>query len=318
MAGCAPLVPLGVLFGAGFIIALPVLDPLIAASHDAVILAVLALLAVLGIASYLRFRRLTYRRFFSKHVIQPAEEEGIGIDRLLGALDEARHLRHIGGAVNTMLANRDALIRLLQERGQYPADAQPQAAAVPWWQALMVPCLVAAAGMLLGFTILMARREDLAQQAQAQQRAAELTLLQERLPEYLRAGLRSELDKPPYVKGKVIVIDINTRNIDGTYFALPEDLRARSPEEVETIVLLEWGKLKVGEYEPTKTNVLAVDALVLTCKASLIDKQRGLIVGESQFRGGDPPPRLDVGKANYGPKPTPQIINWLKSLSSHR
>src|SRR5262249_27247897 len=52
------------------------------------------------------------------------------------------------------------------------------------------------------------------------------------------------------VKGKMVVVNVNERKIDDLYFALPDHLRASKPEEVATVVLLTWGKIRISGNGP--------------------------------------------------------------------
>lgn len=112
----------------------------------------------------------------------------------------------------------------------------------------------------------------------------------------------------PYVKGKVILVNKEEKKIDHTYCELPEELRATRPEEVETIVWLEWGKDKVGRYTDGST------AYVNTCKVTIIDRSIPAIVAVTNLRGSMPPNMTTRGGGAGGSMPTEEVIAYLQNL----
>ncbi len=113
-----------------------------------------------------------------------------------------------------------------------------------------------------------------------------------------------------YIKGKVVPVEFRKgkQAIDYLYFDLPPELKAQTPEEVGTVVWLEWGEDQVGDYDDDDP------AFVQTVKVSVIDKERGRMVGQKSFRGGPPPNTKTYDGPGYGPKPTAEIVQYLTSL----
>src|SRR5262245_48161547 len=70
-----------------------------------------------------------------------------------------------------------------------------------------------------------------------------LSPFQSHLQEYLAQPKPGEAGQTQagYIKGKVITVEPNKRELDWLYFDLPADLRAKKPEEVGTVVWLRWG-----------------------------------------------------------------------------
>jgi len=308
-AGCLPMIIVGGLLAVPLTCTLPSWVTLLVDAQDPLILTILGFVAVLGVAGYLAFRRATYRRFLTEYIIQPAEASKVSFDLVL---EELGRVKNLTAAVKPILANRNLLIQLLRERGKCPAYVQPDARTLRFLGNLAVPGVVAGVWVLLAFSLLGAWRQKEIEKVQSAQQAAQFAVqmapFQEHIAEYLRADLPKQVDKP-YLSGRIIPVDVGDKRIDGIYAALPVELRADRPEDVATIVWLQWGKIKVGEYQQNK-----VEALVLTCKVTVIDKQSGLIVGENEFRGSNPPERWHAGVPNYGSKPTAPVIDWLKSL----
>lgn len=154
----------------------------------------------------------------------------------------------------------------------------------------------------------------------------------------------------PYIVGKVVIVDdlisrpksrdysleievwkrvIPTdhikagpsKRINGSEFMqLPIELRAKSPEEVGTIILLRWDATLEGTYgkpyDGRGQRVIVSGAYRITCEATIIDKARNLVIDKRFFQGG-PPPRTIPSKRHgvqYGSKPTKDIVNYIKSL----
>jgi hypothetical protein len=112
-----------------------------------------------------------------------------------------------------------------------------------------------------------------------------------------------------YVKGKVIPVDLANQKIDWFYYDLPDDLKARTPEQVGTVVWLEWGERKVGQYGTSGGG-----AFVRTCNVTVIDHAQRAIVGRHYIEGGPPPTTSRRGASQYGSYPTEGIVNYLRGL----
>jgi hypothetical protein len=121
----------------------------------------------------------------------------------------------------------------------------------------------------------------------------------------------------PYIRGKVLPIMYQPyaggrREVqEELYRQLPADLRANTPEEVDTVVWLEWGEERLGKTrsEPPMTHY-TLEGIRYTCKVTIIDKRTNCKVGETSFQGSDP-----RGKGNYaGDKPYAEILAYLTKL----
>ncbi len=111
-----------------------------------------------------------------------------------------------------------------------------------------------------------------------------------------------------YIKGKIITIDKEKNKVDPLYLKLPKELHATQPEEVGTIVWLEWGEEKDGTYTDGS------GAYVYTCQVTIIDKSLRAIIGQRIFRGSSPPAVKTGAGSRYGSKPTNKIIDYLAYL----
>lgn len=106
----------------------------------------------------------------------------------------------------------------------------------------------------------------------------------------------------PYLKGKVVLVNLHKRELDDLHRFIPEELRAESLNEVGTVIWLEWDHKWVrGSKAPV-------------CKLTVIDRARNLIVGESYFEG-DPPPMPNlIDRFPVERRPDREITTWIKSL----
>jgi hypothetical protein len=114
--------------------------------------------------------------------------------------------------------------------------------------------------------------------------------------------------KEAYIKGKIITVNNEEGEIDDIYFSLPEELRATKPENVGTIVWLEWGEDNIGSYTDGE------DATVITCDVTIIDKSTATVVAERNFRGSIPPNPKRSGEDGTGSMPIDEIVAYLKTL----
>jgi hypothetical protein len=113
-----------------------------------------------------------------------------------------------------------------------------------------------------------------------------------------------------YIKGKVITVDTSEIEIDEmTYFKLPEELVAQTPEEVATIIWLKWEDVLVGHYTPG-----GGDAYRITCEVTIIDKEQAAIVGQKTFRGSAPPETVVGTESGYGERPIEDVVDYIRLL----
>jgi hypothetical protein len=118
----------------------------------------------------------------------------------------------------------------------------------------------------------------------------------------------------PYMRGKAAILDEKTGHVDSAHFKLQEELRASTPDEVGTIVLLTCTSIEVGRYaEPGRTTPSdAPGAYQWVCAATVIDRIIPAELDSEHFEGSVPPSRSS-GPA-YGNLPTAEIIKYLEGL----
>lgn len=146
------------------------------------------------------------------------------------------------------------------------------------------------------------------------------------------SGLKSideESQVRPVIKGKVYVIDKDDARLDfAMQMRLPEHLRATTPEEVQTVVWLDYELRRVGNYGTTSSygngpripgynsETIELTAWANDCKVTVIDLQSKSVLIDSQLiLGQDPPPVKSVHTSPIGEKPTMTILSFLQELS---
>ena len=119
----------------------------------------------------------------------------------------------------------------------------------------------------------------------------------------------------PYIAGKIIVVGDKDDTIDGFFWSLPAELRAKTPDEVGTVISKPpCVKGLVGRYTNEVTGGNDGNAYRWHCSLTIIDYRSGVTVGEKEFDGSDPPGKAQHGD-QYGDKPrTGDIVTWITSL----
>ena len=118
--------------------------------------------------------------------------------------------------------------------------------------------------------------------------------------------LRSALQGRGYIRGKIAIINRETRTLDQLHFSLPEELRATRAGEVGTVVWLDWGTELRGYY------TTGGGAYRHTCAMTVIDYTLRAKIATRNFRGSEPPEVIRGYGAGYGDKP--DIVAHLLNL----
>jgi hypothetical protein len=110
-----------------------------------------------------------------------------------------------------------------------------------------------------------------------------------------------------YVKGGVVLVEGD--HISAFHDDLPAGLRAATPDDVGTVVVVKESSRKVGEYssgDPAWQTVWSV---------GVVDLDKGKVVGRALLRGEHPPYAADIAAGeNYGPAPLDDLVAYLKRL----
>jgi hypothetical protein len=150
----------------------------------------------------------------------------------------------------------------------------------------------------------------------AHQRAQAVKPFKEHVDTYIKLDKGQFPGGPGGLGGKIgntlVTVDVGEREIDYAYFDLPEDRRATKPEEVDSVVLLKWGKKIKGWYAKEGSNDTSKPGYWQTCDVTVVDRQSGEAQAQSSFQGSDPPEKSSSSAT--GNKPTDKIVTWLAGL----
>ncbi len=139
-------------------------------------------------------------------------------------------------------------------------------------------------------------------------RSNHLKPFEPKVDEYLAKPVASKERPDARHKGKIIPVNVKEKEIDSLYWDLPEGLRAATPDDVATIVWLEWGEVQVSTYGNTNK-----PALVQTCNVTVIDRDEKAILLREAFRGSDPPKSIKSrDSSGRGDKPTDKVVEFLQ------
>jgi len=141
--------------------------------------------------------------------------------------------------------------------------------------------------------------------------------LKPHLSQYTNIPKLKDSRQLPYIVGRAITIDKRKGKIDRKmYSLLPEGLRAKSPDEVETVFWVTRGEYVAGTYKTGSKGY------VKTLHITIIDKANVLIVGGRTFSGSEPPPIKAGTRDWHGSEPTDKeikkYIEGLPRLPSRR
>jgi hypothetical protein len=112
------------------------------------------------------------------------------------------------------------------------------------------------------------------------------------------------------VKGKILPVDVEKKEVDWVYFDLPDEVRPAKPEDIGAVALLRWGKNLVGNYNNNPSN----PAYQQTVQVTVVDQNTKTILGQTSFAGSMPPQKKKSSESGTGSRPDAEIINYLKGF----
>ncbi len=143
------------------------------------------------------------------------------------------------------------------------------------------------------------------------------TLNRKSLPatERLADGTRLEGAVPvPSIEAGILILDKETRSIHDQHFRLPDSLRAKAPEEVKTVAVVEW---RVGPKICEYSDGTPGHAMLGTVKVMDVASERN--VHEAALQGSEPPyslPDFQEGPDARVAGPLPDVAGYLQYLHS--
>jgi hypothetical protein len=261
--------------------------------------------------------RRSHRKFFQTTFLPDAHHQDVSVVRVIKLLKEPPPTIAHEPVVQKLaeaLPMLDEVLKGANTEGEV-ADAVAALAAnyprtrfrkrINW----IVPAvLVGVIAMIVGVIWWVAVVENEQKRAEQERRIAFAAPFQAHLAEYLPAAPQRDLQQP-YRRGKVVPINLGAKGIDAMLVELPPPIRPDKPEDVGMIVWLHWRTEVVGRYTD------GVDAHMVKCNVTLIDKQLGIIIAEQEFTGSQPPQRRqNPGDPNIGSTPNHEVMNWLLNL----
>jgi len=106
------------------------------------------------------------------------------------------------------------------------------------------------------------------------------------------------------VRGRILPIDLKAMSLDELYYDLPDQLRARNRDEVDTVAWLEYEPTLVGTYQTGR-------AYAYKCTLWLVDNSDSRITDRHEFLGTNPPEQKKWRGDAYGLKPDYMILAYL-------
>lgn len=112
--------------------------------------------------------------------------------------------------------------------------------------------------------------------------------------------------------GKMLIVDLREGEVDDLYFALRPEVRATSPEEVETLAQIRWEKRVVARYSN------GAPASRWFAFVGIVDLASGRTLADQEFAGSEPPSRTRGRSGASGDKPGGVILERLHTLYARR
>ncbi len=110
------------------------------------------------------------------------------------------------------------------------------------------------------------------------------------------------------IPGKIIIVDTKTRKIDPAFNELPAALKPANPDEVKTIVWVEYQHLDKGKYNDGTT------AYQTVAKLTLIDASNNRYLWLTEVRGKLPPEKANKTGKDFIEYPAEEIAQYLQKV----
>jgi hypothetical protein len=165
--------------------------------------------------------------------------------------------------------------------------------------AIIASVVVAVSACILGIGLYAVTRMN---------QSAQSALFKGQIDAYL-AMPKEQPEQGAYVKGKIVVVDVREKAVDGdVFFALPAALRAAGPDEVGTVVQVKWGVTFPGHFVNQAGQDLGVGS-ACTGEVTVIDKSIPAILERRTFQS-----KAVVRGIDGGAKPIDEIVDYLAKL----
>ncbi len=146
---------------------------------------------------------------------------------------------------------------------------------------------------------------------------ARIERFRDSLEPYLALASAEPAPTRPYRRGKVVVVDLGSRQVDPITHALGSAIRAESPADVGTIVIVQWVPEYQYAYVSARGQALT-GAYVTNAHLAIVDATTGKRVGIKTIRGESPPETVASSaserEGEYGPRPISAVVEYIQSL----
>jgi hypothetical protein len=142
--------------------------------------------------------------------------------------------------------------------------------------------------------------------------------LDEKAEEFSKLPSKSSITKAPYIKGMVVAYeqDDGETTFDSADTYIPdEDLKALTPDDVGTIILVKNKNIFYGNYVVASRGKLK--SYVLTSEVIIIDQSIPAVIYRKTFRGAPPSDEVMVSPSQdtiEGESPSDKVMEFLEKL----
>ena len=113
-----------------------------------------------------------------------------------------------------------------------------------------------------------------------------------------------------YLKGKVLVVELDRYKLDDAHFSLPVSIRPKKPDDVGSVVLTRRARFKVGTYTD------GAAAYKHRCEVAVIDVSLNRLVATTVVFGTEPPQTKHANRKSpgEGSRPVREVADYLIRL----
>ncbi len=123
------------------------------------------------------------------------------------------------------------------------------------------------------------------ERAREQERKEALRKLNERVAELAKVPGKTQLAAEPYIKGKMVLISRGSgrQYVDPASFNTFENIYARSPEEVQTVVIQDCAESRKGIYRTSENPPRELPAFSTDCDVTIVDRAQDALIFKRRF-----------------------------------
>ena len=135
------------------------------------------------------------------------------------------------------------------------------------------------------------------------------------ITEYLNTEIKDSLTTTPYIVGKVLSIDTTDKILDYfTFTKFSDEIRAKSPDEIKTIVFIQWYWVKEGEYINEETKMKDGEAFRSGANISIVDWTTKTTICKKNFIGQAPLKYTTLEGDFKSARPMFKVIDFIEQL----